>query len=120
MIPATSASLPISDPRHPLCHDDCAYCREYYDDFFAPPELPERTRDEAEAIRRACKVRDLPLLRSYREWRGLTQKQLEMLSGVFQQQISELEQGTMNTRAVTATKLAVALGVEVEDLEGTA
>lgn len=120
---AGAAPVSITDPGHPLCHD-CAFCREYYDDssalHFSPAGHHERTRYEAAAISRLWKHRELRRLRAYRDARGLTQLQLAARSGVPQNDISCLEQGTMNTRAVTATKLAVALGVEVEDLEGTA
>jgi transcriptional regulator with XRE-family HTH domain len=55
------------------------------------------------------------LVRIRRE-KGLTQEQLEALSGFSQQYISGLEQGRRNPTVVTVYELARALGVSHLDL----
>ena len=51
-----------------------------------------------------------------RREKGLTQEQMEELSGFSQQYISGLEQGRRNPTVVTLYELALALGVHPVDL----
>lgn len=57
-------------------------------------------------------------LRQIREQKGLTQQELEALSGVNQATISGIETGASSTRVNTLRKLAAALGVSPGDLLG--
>ncbi|MFT0892768.1 helix-turn-helix domain-containing protein [Pseudochelatococcus sp. G4_1912] len=51
-----------------------------------------------------------------RREKGLTQEQLEILSGFSQQYLSDLERGRRNPTVITLYELSQALGVEVVDL----
>ena len=55
-------------------------------------------------------------LRVFRNYRGLTQLQLEQQSGVKREQISAIESGKANGSVETLKKLAEALDVPMEDL----
>lgn len=114
MIPATSVMLPISDPRHALHHDDCTFCREYYDSPVPHPALSRRAIQAARGLIR------LPYLQEIREASHSSMKRISKLSGVSTSQISRLERGDDMAREDTALRLAGALYVTVADLEGTA
>jgi transcriptional regulator with XRE-family HTH domain len=58
-----------------------------------------------------------PRLRELREKAGMTQEDLEGLSGVTRHTISNLERGMQSAHARTARKLAGALGVAVRELQ---
>lgn len=60
----------------------------------------------------------LPNLRRARERRGLTQRELEGLSGVGHDRISLIETGQSGAQGRTVRKLAQALGVDTSDLVG--
>lgn len=110
----------LEHAEHPLYHGRCAFCEMQIEGYVGRPQEAHESADgEERAMQRTFKPRDLRMLEAYRESRGLSQTQLAMRSGVTQGDISRLERGVMNTRGVTATKLAVALGVDIEDLEGT-
>ncbi len=55
-------------------------------------------------------------LRVWREYRGLTQAALSEKSGVNRVQIANIESGARTGSVVTIKKLAVALGVAMDDL----
>lgn len=55
-------------------------------------------------------------LRSLREERGLTQKEVAEAAGIRQPHLSKLERGLHDPQMRTATKLARALGVEVREI----
>jgi transcriptional regulator with XRE-family HTH domain len=57
----------------------------------------------------------LPLLREWREWRGLTQDELKKASGVTVGTISRIEQG-LPARLDTVRRLAEALTIGREEL----
>lgn len=114
MIPTSSVMLPISDPRHALHHDNCAFCREYYDSPVPDPALSRR------AIQQAKGLMSLPCLQEIREASHSSMKRVSKLSGVSVSQISRLERGEDMAREDTALRLAGALYVTVADLDGTA
>jgi transcriptional regulator with XRE-family HTH domain len=58
-------------------------------------------------------------LRELREQRNLTLRELEELSGVSKDAISEIERGLRHPRTSTLNKLAAGLGVSVQVLQGT-
>jgi transcriptional regulator with XRE-family HTH domain len=58
-------------------------------------------------------------LRELREQRNLTLRELEHLSGVSKDAISEIERGLRHPRTSTLRKLAEGLGVSVQVLQGT-
>jgi len=55
-------------------------------------------------------------LRRLRQERGLTQERLSELSGVAQPTISGIESGGRGWRGETVVSLALALGIDLEDL----
>ncbi|MBR1425345.1 helix-turn-helix transcriptional regulator [bacterium] len=55
-------------------------------------------------------------VKELRKQQNLTQEQLSEKLGVFQKQIGNIETGTTFTTMANLEKLAVALGVEVQDL----
>jgi DNA-binding XRE family transcriptional regulator len=73
------------------------------DDELVPAEVAKRliTRESS--------------LRVWREHRGLTQQALSDLSGVNRVQIANIEAGTKSGSVATLVKLAVALGLTVDD-----
>jgi len=58
----------------------------------------------------------IPRLREWRERRAMTQVELSAASGVSQDGISKIEQGTRGVRPSTARRLAQALDVDVAEL----
>ena len=58
------------------------------------------------------------LARAWREYLGLTQKQVASRMGISQAALSQMESGEKKLRKASLEKLAVALGVTVEQLRG--
>lgn len=58
------------------------------------------------------------LVKTYRNKRGITQKDLETVTGISQATISDIEHGA-DPRWETLKPLAVALNITTEDLMGT-
>ena len=57
-----------------------------------------------------------PRLRVWREYRGMTQKELEAKSGVQQGYIAQIESGRKTGSIDTLKKLAAALRINIDDL----
>ena len=58
------------------------------------------------------------LVRAWREYLGLTQKEIAGKMGITQAALSQMESGEKKLRRETLKKLASALGIEVEQLGG--
>ncbi len=56
------------------------------------------------------------LLRAIRQDCGLTQKQLSVMTGISQPNISDIENARVNPTIHTASKLAAALGCTIDEL----
>jgi len=56
------------------------------------------------------------LIRSWREYKGLTQKDLARRIGITQAALSQMESGDKRLRKVTLEKLAAALGIDADQL----
>jgi mRNA interferase RelE/StbE len=57
-----------------------------------------------------------PLLRVFREWRGLNQSELARASGVHRVSIADIEAGRKTGSVKTLKKLADALRITIDDL----
>ena len=62
-------------------------------------------------------LRDLPLVRAWREHLGLTQQQVAERAGMKQSALARLERGDGTPRAATLKRLAEAMGLSVAQLE---
>lgn len=122
MIPATSASLPITHPSHPLYHDDCPLCGEHYGKPIPEVTAVAVASDEEVkvAIQKSRWLVPVPSLRKVRDAQYTSRARLSKLSGVNEDHIAKLEHGEHMARKDTARRLAGALHVTVADLEGTA
>lgn len=61
-------------------------------------------------------LRDIPLIKAWREELGLTQEELALRLGVSQTAVAKFERPKAHPRAATLKKIAAALGVTVEQL----
>lgn len=57
-----------------------------------------------------------PLVRAWREYKGLTQKEVAERMGISQAALSQMESGEKHLRRATLEKLAMAMAVSVEQL----
>lgn len=67
---------------------------------------------------RANVVNNIPLLRAWREYLGLTQANVAKRAGITQAALSQLESSSAKPRKATLEKLAHALGLKIEQLKG--
>ena len=58
----------------------------------------------------------MPLIRAWREYLGLTQVQVAQRAGISQAALSQMEAGGKRLRKSTLEKLALAMGVNVEQI----
>lgn len=63
-------------------------------------------------------VNNVPLLRAWREYLGLTQASVAKRAGITQAALSQLESSDAKPRKSTLEKLAHALGLKIEQLKG--
>lgn len=63
-------------------------------------------------------VNNVPLLRAWREYLGLTQASVAKRAGITQAALSQLESSDAKPRQSTLEKLAHALGLKIEQLKG--
>lgn len=77
--------------------------------------MTEKGRSTEETTRRSKGTR-LPYLKDFRTSRFLTQEQLSKMSGVARTTIYRLEGGERGAMPGTAWRLAMALGVDPEEL----
>lgn len=62
---------------------------------------------------------DVPLVKCWREYLGLTQSELAAKSGIPQPSIARIESGAVvNIRQLTLEKMAKAMNLEIEQLQG--
>jgi ribosome-binding protein aMBF1 (putative translation factor) len=82
------------------------------------PLLEQRVAHDTlpQAVVEAHVLRDLPLVRAWREHLGLTQQQVAERAGMRQPALARIEQGESTPRAATLRRLAAALGVSVAQL----
>ncbi|MEW6334688.1 MAG: helix-turn-helix transcriptional regulator [Thermodesulfobacteriota bacterium] len=57
-----------------------------------------------------------PLIRAWREYKGLTQKEVAKRMGITQAALSQMESGHKRLRKVTLEKLAAAMGIGADQL----
>ncbi len=57
-----------------------------------------------------------PLVRAWREYKGLTQTEVAERMGITQAALSQMEAGEKRLRKATLEKLAIAMGISVEQL----
>jgi ribosome-binding protein aMBF1 (putative translation factor) len=82
------------------------------------PLLEQRAVRDAipQAVVEAHVLRDLPLVRAWREHLGLTQQQVADRAGMKQPALARIEQGESTPRAITLQRLAEAMGLSVAQL----
>lgn len=61
-------------------------------------------------------IRGDSLIKAWREYKGLTQKELAKKAGIKQPALARMEKPGANPRTSSLSKLAVALGVSIEQL----
>jgi DNA-binding XRE family transcriptional regulator len=87
-----------------------------YDDYMAMlPEEAEQDSVPQKVAERAI-LNDMPLIKSWRLHLGLTQKEVAQKAGISQAALSQMERAENPNRTATLEKLAVALGLSVEQV----
>jgi len=90
-----------------------------YDEFmkFFPnvPRIAEGDLIPHEVVGMTIK-KEYTLIRAWREYLGLTQNEVAMRMGVTQAAFSQMESGEKKPRKATLEKLAVALGLSIEQI----
>jgi DNA-binding XRE family transcriptional regulator len=80
------------------------------------PRIPEGDYIPHEVV--GLHVQDgLPLVRAWREYLGLTQVEVAERAGITQAALSQMESGEVKLRKATREKLALALGLNSEQLK---
>ena len=69
-----------------------------------------------QAVVEAHVLRDVPLLRAWREHLGLTQQAVADAAGIMQPALARLERGDGKPRAATLERLATAMGISAAQL----
>ncbi|NKQ37316.1 MAG: helix-turn-helix transcriptional regulator [Chloroflexi bacterium] len=67
---------------------------------------------------KATLLGDVSLIRTWREYFGLTQQALAQRAGMSQPALARLEKGETKPRTATLKKLAAAMGISVAQLTG--
>lgn len=82
------------------------------------PLLERRSVRDAipQAVVEAHVLHDMPLIRAWREYLGLTQEDVAQQAHMQQPALARLERGDSTPRKATLTKLAKAMGLSVEQL----
>ena len=88
---------------------------EYIRLFPQTPRVPEGDAIPHEVVGLTIKKR-YTLVRAWREYLGLTQKEIAKRMGITQAALSQMEAGEKRLRRATLEKLAAALGIGVEQL----
>lgn len=80
------------------------------------PRIPEGDYIPHEVV--GLHVQDgLPLVRAWREYLGLTQVEVAERAGITQAALSQMESGAVKLRKATREKLALAMGLNPEQLK---
>ena len=88
---------------------------EYIRLFPETPRVPEGDAIPHEVVGLTIK-KGYTLVRAWREYLGLTQKEVAKRIGITQAALSQMEGGEKRLRKVTQEKLAAAMGISVEQL----
>lgn len=88
-----------------------------YKDFMRFIKPAKGTTIPHEVVR-ANVVNNVPLLRAWREYLGLTQASVAKRAGITQAALSQLESSDAKPRKSTLEKLAQALDLKIEQLKG--
>ena len=83
--------------------------------FPKAPRVPEGDAIPHEVVGLTIKKR-YTLVRAWREYLGLTQKEVAKRMGITQVALSQMEAGEKRLRKVTLEKLATAMGIGIEQL----
>lgn len=70
-----------------------------------------------QAIVEAHLLREIPMIRAWREHIGITQRELAARIGVSQAAVAKLEKPNARPRRATLEKIAEALGISIENLD---
>lgn len=62
-------------------------------------------------------LREVPLVKAWREYLGMTQEQVAKKTGMEQSAIARLERGGVTPRLATLKKIAMAMGISVEQID---
>lgn len=83
----------------------------------ATPRIPEGGAVPHEVVERHIE-QDISYLRAWREYLGYTQAEVALRAGITQAALSQMENGESKLRKSTRQKLAMALGINPEQLDG--
>lgn len=70
-----------------------------------------------QAVVEAHVLRDVPIIRAWREHTGITQGELAVRMGVSQAAVAKLERPNVKPRRATLEKVATALGISMSQLD---
>lgn len=88
---------------------------EYIRLFPEASGIPEGKPIPREVVGLTIKKR-YPIIRAWREYKGLTQTEVAKRMGISQAALSQMETGEKRFRKATLKKLAMAMGIAVEQL----
>lgn len=91
--------------------------KEYVRTFRKTPRIPESGNIPNDVVWLSID-KGYTLARAWREYLGLTQKEVASRMGISQAALSQMESGDKKLRKVSLEKLAGALGVTIEQLRG--
>jgi DNA-binding XRE family transcriptional regulator len=81
------------------------------------PRIPEGDAVPHEVVSKHLD-QDITYLRAWREYLGLTQAEVAEKAGITQAALSQMENGESRLRKATKGKLARAMGINLEQLDG--
>lgn len=90
---------------------------EYVRTFWKTPRIPESGNIPNDVVWLSID-KGYTLARAWREYLGLTQKEVASRMGISQAALSQMESGEKKLRKASLEKLAGALGVTIEQLRG--
>ena len=87
-----------------------------YKEFMALLKRRKKNMYFPDEVVRLNVIEGMSLLRAWREYKGLTQKEVAKKAGISQPALAQMEQPDANTRKDTLRKLARALDLDLEQL----
>jgi len=100
-------------------HGQPAFVVIPYDEYIKlrRPYIPDDSESVPHEVVGLMVKKGYTLLRAWREYLGLTQKEVAEKIGITQAAFSQMESGVKNLRKTTLVKVAAALGISIEQLK---
>ena len=79
--------------------------------------LPERDDVVPQKIAEMAILKDMPLIKAWRKYLGMTQKEVAQKARITQAALSQMERAENTNRTATLEKLATAMGLSIEQVK---